>query len=148
MRTGLYETHPDRTGGGIGLLFIRHLDHLVRADVRNGHSHLMEKKHRRIDYASPIFTQEMGVRMVYARRRMKLTQDRMAKLLGISRSELSRIECGDRARPYFTVSHMQDILGRHFRYVIDGTNWEEYERWRFVGLDHHMNLAPKKRGDT
>jgi len=107
------------------------------------------KKERRIDYATPVFTKEMGVRMLYARRKMKLTQDRMAKLLLISRSELSRIEDGKRKRPRFTVSHMQDILGRHFNYVLNGTNWEEYERWRFMEVDHHGgSIVPKKRGSA
>jgi transcriptional regulator with XRE-family HTH domain len=110
------------------------------------------KKPRRIDYATVIFTREMGVRMVYARRKMKLTQDRMAKLLLISRSELSRIEGGNRRRPLILVSHLQDILGRHFKYVIDGTNYEDYERWRYLKTNQHgdfvADLSREKKGNA
>lgn len=93
-----------------------------------------------------IFDKEMGVRLTYARRKMRMKQDDLARMLGISQDKVSRIECGSIKNGIvstLTVSRFNAILGVHKNYVIMGAKHEEYERFRKIGLGHFGEIVSK-----
>ena len=96
-----------------------------------------EKKGKPIDYATVIFSKEMAYRLKMVRKTLGLTQAEFAKRLLISRPELSRIEDGKRKRPFVLLSVLQDAVGKHFKYLIDGSGFEKYEATRYTWVNRH-----------
>lgn len=74
-----------------------------------------------------IFNEAMARRFRYARLKMKLTQGRLAELLGVSQKTLSQIETGRTLVPNVSYQRFRSIMGKHLPYIIWDTGQENYE---------------------
>lgn len=82
--------------------------------------------------SSPVFGLEMGQRFKTARMKMQMTQVEMAKRLGLTQTDICRLETGKLERVSLTTQEFKTALGEHFGYVIVGSLHWKYEeiKWK------------------
>lgn len=83
------------------------------------------------ELVTPIFTPEMGKRLMVARQYRDMDQRDLAPLLGLNQATLSRIETGTLsvARTPFTLAKIKKVLGDSATFfVLRGTNEARFYR--------------------
>lgn len=70
---------------------------------------------------TPIFDAEMGRRLANARKVMKLSQTELGEILGMSQSDIHRLEHGKIAYIPLSTQQFKDALTEHFDYIFRGS---------------------------
>lgn len=83
----------------------------------------------------PKFNPEMRRRLVYALRKLRLTQGEFAAKLGVSQGTISKIVSGRTERAEFTTGRFRAALGIHFNFVFTGEGCWNYPGYRPLKTD-------------
>lgn len=82
---------------------------------------------------TPIFNEEMGHRLMVCRMKAMMTQTHLAKRLGISQANLSRLERGQLRTADFNCTKLEVIFGGSgFSYVVIGAGADKFDE-RIIG---------------
>ncbi len=75
-------------------------------------------------YLTPIWTKEMGARLITARMKMDLDQTQLGKKLGVSQTVVSKIETGriGVVRAGITLAKLIEVFDADVDYILLGTN--------------------------
>lgn len=95
------------------------------------------------EVSTPIFTPEMGHRMMFMRERLMLDQAQLAEKLGTQQQTISKLERGIQptTRAPFSIARMQDVFGDTLLHILLGTGLDRFN----YGLIHNRYLTEKQR---
>lgn len=85
-----------------------------------------------LEKTTPVFDLEMGKRLRVAREKADLTQKQLADLLGLTQTDISRLETGRTSQVNVTCEKFRIALGEHFEYMLIRQGYYRYEdiTWR------------------
>lgn len=82
---------------------------------------------RYFSMTTPVFDAPMGLRLKAIREQMKFTQKKLADLLGLSQTDVSRLEAGKLKCPGATSEQFKSVLKSHFEHLLTGNSYYKYE---------------------